>query len=152
MTATNHALSGALIGATISQPYLAIPLAFASHFVLDAIPHFGLDDVGGHSNIKNRKLFHRVLVFDALLLSIVFIWLLIIGASGLVFACLIAAGSPDFVWAYRYVFQEKLGKKSPRPMNGLNKLHASIQKQTINGAFTEAIVAIVFAVLVSVKL
>lgn len=152
MTATNHALSGALIGATISQPYLAIPLAFASHFILDAIPHFGLDDVGGHSNIKNRKLFHRILLLDALLLAIVFIWLLALGASWLVFVCLIVAGSPDFVWAYRYIFQEKLGKKSPSPMNGLNKLHASIQKQTINGAFTEIVVAIIFAIILSVKL
>ena len=43
MTATNHALTGAAI-ATLGKatPICAIPLAFASHFVCDSLPHFGL--------------------------------------------------------------------------------------------------------------
>ena len=40
MTAPNHALTGALIGLTISNPALALPLAFLSHLVCDAIPHY----------------------------------------------------------------------------------------------------------------
>ncbi len=41
MTGFNHAVTGALIAGAVGNPFLAIPLAFASHFVLDAIPHFG---------------------------------------------------------------------------------------------------------------
>lgn len=41
MTATNHALTGALIGLIITQPAVAIPAALFSHYALDMIPHFG---------------------------------------------------------------------------------------------------------------
>jgi hypothetical protein len=40
MTATNHALTGALIGISVGHP-VALVLAFVSHFVLDALPHYG---------------------------------------------------------------------------------------------------------------
>lgn len=40
MTGFNHALTGAAIGLAVQQPLLVVPLAFASHFVLDALPHF----------------------------------------------------------------------------------------------------------------
>lgn len=43
MTATNHALTGAIIGFTVATP-LAFVVAILSHFVLDAIPHFGSDE------------------------------------------------------------------------------------------------------------
>jgi hypothetical protein len=149
VTATNHALSGALIGATITQPILAIPLAFISHFGLDAIPHFGLDNIGGHTNKKNTKLFHKILLIDAVFLATVFVWLLFAGANWLTFVCLIAAGSPDFVWAYRYIFQEKFGKNKPHPKNWFSNFHAKIQTQTISGIYVELPLAAAFVVLLS---
>ncbi|MFO7948501.1 MAG: hypothetical protein R6V19_16985 [Armatimonadota bacterium] len=40
MMATPHMLTGAVIGSTMPRrPWLALPLAFASHFVLDVVPH-----------------------------------------------------------------------------------------------------------------
>lgn len=44
MTATNHALTGAIIGLTVANPWVAIPAAFLSHFICDIIPHFGVAD------------------------------------------------------------------------------------------------------------
>jgi len=41
---TNHVLSGAVIGATAPDPLSAFVRGFASHFALDALPHFGVDD------------------------------------------------------------------------------------------------------------
>jgi hypothetical protein len=38
---TNHVLSGALIGALARRPLPAFAAGVASHFVLDAIPHWG---------------------------------------------------------------------------------------------------------------
>lgn len=38
---TNHVLSGALIGAAVRRPLPAAALSVASHFVLDAVPHWG---------------------------------------------------------------------------------------------------------------
>ncbi len=38
---TNHVLSGALIGAAVRRPLPAFLLGVASHFALDAVPHWG---------------------------------------------------------------------------------------------------------------
>ena len=42
MTATAHALVGGAIAASIPNPAIGIPLAFASHPILDMIPHWDL--------------------------------------------------------------------------------------------------------------
>jgi hypothetical protein len=58
MLITNHVLSGALIGAAVRRPVPAFVLGVASHFVLDAVPHWG--DWGNHHQ------FMRVAVRDGL--------------------------------------------------------------------------------------
>src|SRR5665811_640253 len=40
MLTTPHAAAGIAIGAMIGNPILVIPVAIASHFVLDSIPHW----------------------------------------------------------------------------------------------------------------
>jgi len=41
MLVTNHVLSGALIGGAVRRPVPAFLLGVASHFALDAVPHWG---------------------------------------------------------------------------------------------------------------
>ena len=41
MLVTNHVLSGALIGGAVRRPVPAFVLGVASHFALDAVPHWG---------------------------------------------------------------------------------------------------------------
>jgi hypothetical protein len=41
MILTNHALTGVLLGLAMPSPWLTAPVALASHFALDAVPHFG---------------------------------------------------------------------------------------------------------------
>ena len=41
MLLTNHVLSGALIGALTRRPLPAFAAGVASHFALDAVPHWG---------------------------------------------------------------------------------------------------------------
>lgn len=55
---TNHVLSGAVIGGAVQRPVPAFVLGVASHFVLDATPHWG--------NWRNRQQFMRVAVPDGL--------------------------------------------------------------------------------------
>lgn len=148
MTATNHALTGALIGLSISQPILALPIAFISHFVCDALPHFGLASYDERT--KKTKTFHRILYVDALLLLIIITWLFASGADVIVLACLVLAGSPDFIWAYRYIFKENFGKKPFPPMNILSRFHSRIQwSQTlIPGFFIELVYGLIMIVLI----
>jgi hypothetical protein len=58
MLVTNHVLSGAIIGAAARSPWAAFPLGFASHLVLDSIPHWGRFESHDH--------FMRVAVADGL--------------------------------------------------------------------------------------
>ena len=44
MLITNHVLSGAVLGAVAPDVGQAVSLGFLSHFVLDGLPHFGVDD------------------------------------------------------------------------------------------------------------
>lgn len=41
---TNHVLSGAVVGALVTDPGRALAAGFASHFGLDVLPHFGVDE------------------------------------------------------------------------------------------------------------
>ena len=63
MTITNHLLAGSLIGLTVAQPALAIALAFASHFVMDALPHFGYAGQKGYSEVLKHRLTYVVAAF-----------------------------------------------------------------------------------------
>ncbi len=136
MMATSHAVCGAVIAIAVKEPILALPLALASHFACDALPHIGLDEYGGHN--KKPGLFHKILIIDAVLLTLFVVFLLASGASWLVFACLFLAGAPDFVWAYQYVIIEKIKKTKIATQNTFNQFHTDIQwYQKLRGAYFE---------------
>ena len=54
MTATGHAIIGTVIAAKIGDPLIAVPLAVASHFLADALPHW---DTSYHREQKSKKKF-----------------------------------------------------------------------------------------------
>lgn len=47
MDLTPHMVVGAALGARVRRPAAALALAFASHFVLDAVPHFDIGWING---------------------------------------------------------------------------------------------------------
>ncbi len=104
MTATNHALTGSLIGLMVGSPWLAIPLAFMSHFVLDAIPHFGVSDPK-----LNSRLFSLYLIFDAAMVLVLLGCLIVFQpASWVAGVCgAVAAASPDLMWLPDYIRAHK---------------------------------------------
>lgn len=58
MLVTNHVLSGAVLGAVAKRPLPALAAGVVSHFVLDALPHWGKWD--------SEEQFLRVAVADGL--------------------------------------------------------------------------------------
>lgn len=64
MTATGHALIGTLIAAKFNNPYIALPLSFASHFVADMIPHW---DSGTHWRKKTPERLILESIWDVLI-------------------------------------------------------------------------------------
>lgn len=125
MTATNHAITGAVIALVIKEPLLALPLAFLSHFVCDAIPHFGVGSFAARD--KRPHVFRNILKADAFLLVLFFLLLWLLNAPFIAYIGALLAGSPDLIWAYRYIFKEDFGKKPPPPMNLFNRFHVHIQ-------------------------
>lgn len=77
MTATAHAFIGAIIAAKIANPFIAVPVAIASHVIGDLIPHW---DSGTHELTKSKRRVTIEAVIDVLagftlpfvMLSIVF--------------------------------------------------------------------------------
>jgi hypothetical protein len=53
MLETPHVLAGAAIATKIPDPLLALPLALASHFILDKVPHWN-----PHLNTETEKFGH----------------------------------------------------------------------------------------------
>ena len=103
MTAINHALTGTAIGLLIGEPLLAVPAAVASHFVCDALPHFG-------PSMSTTKLFkstsfRNYLVIEALLCFSVVLTLAIVQPTHwqLAALCAFLAASPDLLWINPYL-------------------------------------------------
>jgi hypothetical membrane protein len=124
MRAINHALTGAIIGFLIGEPLVAIPVAVASHFVCDAIPHFG---PGSKKAGTGSRAFEQTLILDALLC------LLLVGifAFGhqthwlLASICAFGAASPDFMWIKEFIRARK--RQKPTKPRGILWFHHKIQ-------------------------
>lgn len=118
MTASNHAVFGALIAVTIPHPVIAIPLALASHFVLDSLPHYGK---------SNRINFPLLLGIDGTLVLILLSLLTITKPDHwqLMVICALVALSPDFMWLPGYI--RELKKLPAKPFNLIMKFHSIIQ-------------------------
>jgi hypothetical protein len=142
MTATNHALTGAVIAAVIRQPLLSVPLAFFSHFLCDALPHFGV-------NLKfNSRAMYTWLAIDGLTAILSAGFLLKIGVENpvLLAICGFVAMSPDFSWLY-YGLKHKLG--TVKSYDFVTKFHHKIQwYQKVPGIFIEFAWAILMILIV----
>lgn len=128
MTATNHMLAGAVVATAIQQPLLVFPAVIASHFVLDALPHFGVREYSPQLR-NNHPLFKFVLAIDigltlSLLALLPFIlkgvvswWVLLLG--------MFLAWAPDLMWVREAA---KIARNKTNPLrNSLERFHQWIQ-------------------------
>ncbi|OIO47335.1 MAG: hypothetical protein AUJ32_03295 [Parcubacteria group bacterium CG1_02_40_82] len=65
MLLTPHILLGAAIGSKISSPSLVFALSFASHYFLDALPHYEYDISGLKKKKAEKKLLFEFLKLTA---------------------------------------------------------------------------------------
>jgi hypothetical protein len=109
MTATGHALIGTVIAAKVGNPVIAIPIAIASHFLADAIPHW---DTGYHRQQISKQRFFIKSVLDVILgfvLSYILIFFVFPSTSlAYAFKLILMSQLPDWLTA-PYLF---LGLKS----------------------------------------
>lgn len=125
MNTLNHSATGASIAITLGNPAVALPLAFVSHFVLDALPHYGYPNNGGYVEaLKHKKYILFSMGYETLGFLILII--LLLGQSWLVWIAALVALSPDLKWPYRYWFFERKGQDPPEA-DVVTKFHQWVQ-------------------------
>ncbi len=123
MTGFNHLATGAAIAVIAHSPAVALPAALASHFILDALPHYGVD----HHDPEHSRFFWRVISIDlaaSILLTISIVWLT---RSWLFVGCMLAAISPDFVWFAKFGLDRLRNQPFALPKDLFSRLHKNIQ-------------------------
>ncbi len=103
MTATNHALTGAIIGLTVAQPVSAMVLALLSHFVLDAIPHFKVNQPD--EKLLKTTWFRNYLVAEAVLCFLLVITIFVVHPTYwfVPAICAFLAAAPDLLSINKYL-------------------------------------------------
>lgn len=131
MTAPNHALTGALIGLSISNPILALPLAFLSHFVCDAIPHYDPPGNDKIERIRSKRFLYEFLVLGAFVcLGIVLVLAAAKPQHWLPAAiCAFLATSPDLFWIPKFIQVKRTGRETPT-RNPFLRFHTWVQWKT----------------------
>lgn len=143
MSITNHLLAGALIGLAISNPALAIVAGYSSHFLMDAVPHFGypggLDFISAVKIAAKHKGAYIYSIGTIITFATVLLWLLITRNYYALSIGLIAV-SPDAIMTAYYYFCERKGKKPESTFAWINlKFHGRIQFERPWAIFTELI-------------
>jgi len=124
MTGINHIITGGLIGALVPQPLIAIPLAFASHFLLDMLPHYG-DHPSDHLHASNH--IRRIVRIDTWMGVLFFGALLLLRPPHWPSMMLAAAAAllPDLMWLPNYI--RALRGQDQKPYNFMMRFHKRIQ-------------------------
>lgn len=139
MTISNHIITGAVIAVATKNPPLAISLSYLSHFVLDALPHFGPPNLKGLVESVKHWTFRLGVIVEILTLipvlflifyltsGIVPIWLLI--------TCMVVSDLPDLLWIPVYYYENKYQKS--KKIGRIAKFHGRIQNHSYWGIVTE---------------
>ena len=120
MIGFNHGLTGGLIAAYVPLP-LALPLALASHFLLDMLPHYGIPH-NKRNKSKFWKVFFTVDAFATLGLALYAIF----DHHYAMFLGGLAGVMPDFLWVGTVIKTRSFDLS--QPSNRFTRWHARIQK------------------------
>lgn len=147
MTATNHVLAGAVIAAAVHQPAIALPLAFLSHFLLDALPHYGDREDPARALARLKW----VLPVDSAVALAVLLSLVLLGPLHWQIVVLggVLGASPDLLQIPRYIRYLRTGNSAP-DKDWLSRFHHIIQwGERSWGIFAEIIYAGILLVLLA---
>ncbi len=128
MTITNHVIAGSIIGLTVKEPILAITIAFASHFVMDMLPHFGYPGRKGYPEVLKHRLSY-IVGFISFFSTLWVIFILMTNNLWFPLICGVAAASPDVAGLYNYLAYEKKGGSAKGMLKLLHvQFHRRIQR------------------------
>ncbi len=142
MLGVNHTTTAAVIAITVREPVLAVPLALASHFALDMVPHHGEDE---RFERGSKHFWPKIAVDTGLSLAVCLAAALIHPALALVIVvCAFAAILPDLLWPIAWHIPHR------GPLWSFFKFHKGIQREAPSGIRVEAIWLVITAGLILV--
>lgn len=119
MIGFNHGLSGGLIAKFVPWP-VGIPLAVASHFALDMLPHYGIP----HHQRDGSHFWKYFFTVDFIATLGLAAWAIYFHHYAMFF-CGLAAVAPDFVWVAKVVTERSFQLKGNN--SRYEKWHMRIQ-------------------------
>ena len=120
MTGLNHGLVGGAIAHYLPLP-IAIPLALASHFLMDALPHFGMP----HHDRDRSKFWIIFFTIDALATFFLAAYAILTRHYAMFLGGL-AGVIPDFIWVGRVIRTRSFDLSQND--NWFTKTHVGIQR------------------------
>lgn len=122
-------LAGAVVATALQQPFLVIPAALMSHFVLDVIPHFGIEEDQPVER-NQHPLFRYILAIDVLMV-LSFLAMLPLVLTGVVSRWVLLTGMvvawiPDLVWIRGFMSEVRTKVNFTR-YSWLSHFHQRIQ-------------------------
>jgi len=121
---TNHFMTGAVVAVAIQRPLYAIPAAFVSHFIIDALPHYGYGFIHPRERDKRRRFIVKQTIdaYTALALFWLVPYVLRNHQAPIITeACMLAAFIPDAIWTFHFIKAQR-GYDYPE-LNWFNKFH-----------------------------
>lgn len=120
-------MTGVGIAILTKNPFVAMPLAVLSHYILDSLPHYGFK-VWEQRNIGIFKIiFRTMLILDVFVFSIFILFLIKNNVPAWYYLAGIFGYLPDLAWWYIWLIPEKFGTVRAE-LNFINRFHSNIQK------------------------
>ncbi len=143
MTLTNHYMTGVGIAVITKNPFIALPLAIVSHYILDSLPHYGFKIWEQRNQGKFKIVFRTMLVLDVAVFSFFIHFLIINNVPAWYYFAGICGYLPDLAWWYIWLVPEKFGTVRVE-LNLINRFHSNIQKfERLWGVIPEVIYGLV---------
>lgn len=120
MIGFTHAAVGGFIAKFLPLP-LAVPAAFASHFLLDMLPHYGIAQ-----NKRNQWFWKFFTTTDFVVAWAYLSYISLSRHHVAIFACAVVAASPDFLWVARIIRTRSFDLSSHK--SRFTQWHADIQQ------------------------
>ena len=140
MTLTNHYMTGVGIAIITKNPYIALPLATSSHYLLDSLPHYGFRDWES----RDKKIFRTMLVIDVFVFVLLLNFLIEASVPNWYYLAGFFGYLPDVAWIYIWIGPEKFGTIKSTRENAINKFHSNIQSfERVWGIIPEIIYGLV---------
>lgn len=121
----NHLLAGSIIAISFKNPVFVLPLAFASHFAMDVLPHYGYAGKKGYVEALKHRMSYVSTIISVILCIIIGV-VLIVNNRWLALGAGLLAMSIDFVGIWNYLAFEKYGRSG---QNLLAKLHVGFHRR-----------------------